>query len=186
MTPSSRRSGEGTWSRIQQVEHVHVTSPPREPPPARATPVWCAHAGHRVPADGDPSRRAMRRGRPVLTGRGEHLDPSADGAAERQSVGGRAAGTDRGAARRLVPRGVVGRRTDPPRSADGGGRGCRPGAQRRGRGWSDPAPDPSGTVLAVPSDARTLLDVLDRYAEAQPKRVNLRLLSEHGVEDHAS
>jgi 1-acyl-sn-glycerol-3-phosphate acyltransferase len=46
-----------------------------------------------------------------------------------------------------------------------------------------PLRTPSGTVPAVPSDARTLLDVLDRYAEAQPERVHLRLLSEHGVED---
>jgi 1-acyl-sn-glycerol-3-phosphate acyltransferase len=45
-----------------------------------------------------------------------------------------------------------------------------------------PIRTPSGTVAAV-GDAGTLLDVLDRYAEAQPERVHLRLLSGRGVED---
>jgi 1-acyl-sn-glycerol-3-phosphate acyltransferase len=63
-------------------------------------------------------------------------------------------------------------------------------ATARGRVPSDvggagrlPLRVPSSAPPAVPTDARTLLDVLDRYAEAQPERVHLRLLAEHGVED---
>jgi 1-acyl-sn-glycerol-3-phosphate acyltransferase len=46
-----------------------------------------------------------------------------------------------------------------------------------------PLRSPGGTVPVVPSDARTLLEVLDQYAESQPERVHLRLLLEEGVED---
>jgi 1-acyl-sn-glycerol-3-phosphate acyltransferase len=153
----------------------------------------------------------------VPTGRGEHIDPSGDGAAEALLGAVREVVADlhRGHATPVVG---LGSRLDADLGLDSlsvaellvrtealfgvplpeetlatartpddlltaaavaSGRVQRPGDDA-GR---PPLRMPSGTVPAVPTDARTLLDVLDRYADAQPERVHLRVLSEHRVED---